>query len=136
MASCLEVNNVPYRRIPVEMNSLSSPRYPLSYHAFSCLETPKVSGVIVLLETENIFVFLKGTTDPEKYSPLLQILLSAPRPIGLWYINTQFTEPKPCTAPWPAQNLGGQRSSCPFPVFSQDEAKLIPTYKKLIITWE
>lgn len=56
MASCLEVNNVPYRRIPIEIDSLSSPRYPLSYRTFSCLETPKVSGVIVLPETENIFL--------------------------------------------------------------------------------
>lgn len=56
MASCLEVNNGPHRRVPVGMHSLSSSRYPLSYLEFSCLETPKVSGAVVLHETENIIV--------------------------------------------------------------------------------
>lgn len=73
MASCLEVNNVSYRRVPLGMTSLSSPRYPLSYLAFCCLETPTVSGVIVLPETENIFVFLRETTNTENYSPLFKV---------------------------------------------------------------
>lgn len=77
MASCLEVNNVPYRRVPAGMTSLPFSRYPLSYLPFSCLETPKVSGVIPLPETEKIFV----SVSQRNSSPLLQSLRSAPRPI-------------------------------------------------------
>lgn len=77
MASCLEVNNLPYRRVPAGMTSLPFSRYPLSYLPFSCLETPKVSGVIPLPETEKIFV----SVSQRNSSPLLQSLRSTPRPI-------------------------------------------------------
>lgn len=63
MASCLKVNNMSSRRVPGRMNDLFSSSHLLSYLAFSCFETPRVSGGIIVPEAEDISVFLRGATD-------------------------------------------------------------------------
>lgn len=112
MASCLEVNNVPYRRVPAGMTSLLFSRYPLSYLAFSCLETPKVSGVIPLPKTVKIFVSVsQRTTGPDNNSPLLESPLSAPRPIWSTYIFILYR------APSIRQNLPVASPACQFGIW-------------------
>lgn len=121
------------------VNSLSSPRYPLSYPAFSCLEIPKVSRVIILPETENIFVnVFQRNNCPRELQPLLQILFSAPRLIGLGCVNTPVTqcakyEPEPtlCTGPQPTQNLGKRQLFCPSPCLESGLCKRTPDLKEI-----